>query len=370
MEYVSVRPPTSLSQGRRLLANGVIHYIDSINPLEDFAFDNQFELHESSKWPAYLEFCLQVARSRAPWLIHVHNEAKLLPSLRKEVRSAVLVLHVNDEVVTRCQPHELIDLSSACDLILACSRYIAREIEDAFSKAEVKAPPLEVFYNFVDIEEYNPSVIDLPRLTTLRNRLRIAGQPVILFVGRMIEQKGPHLALRAFRKLLASVPEARIVCVGAPWYSRKNESQFIDSLQAEFQDLSKHVCFTGYVDHSDMPLYYALADAVCVPSIWDDPSPFVTYEAQAMARPVITSRRGGIPEIVLDHVTGRCIDVFNIPLFADIMCQWLKDPVLGSRFGQQGRRRVSQHFELRKAQELMLDIYQRLAKAAMANSRQ
>jgi spore coat protein SA len=358
MEYVSVRPPREHESSDDSMARAQFHYLDSIDPLSDFTFDNQFELHESSKWGAYLEHCVHVARSRRPGIVHIHNEAQLVAPLREILPNASIILHINDQVVTRCGMDELRALGRACNLILACSGYIGREIESAFVAAKIDMPRLEVFYNFVDAREYDPAAVDPRRIEKLRGELQING-PVLLFVGRMIEQKGPHLAMRAFRKVLKAVPAARLVCVGAPWYSRNNQSSFVDAVRAEFADLEQQVRFTGYVRHRDMPLYYALADVVCAPSVWDDPSPFVTYEAQAMARPIVTSRRGGIPEIVADHVTGRCIDVFDTVQFADTVIRWFNEPALAHRVGAQGRARILEQFELRRSQEQILATYRR-----------
>lgn len=360
MEYVSVRPPQHRLQDARGLDDSRIHYIDSINALADFTFDNQFELHESDRWPGYRDFCNRTAVERQPDIIHIHNEAHLLPGLRRAVPQAKLLLHVNDEVVTRMSAAELDVLGQSCDRILACSGHISREIKNAFAAAETASPPLEVFYNFVDHGEYDPSAVPPGEVSALRERLKLGRGPVVVFVGRMIEQKGPHLALRAFRRLTESRPDARLVFVGAPWYSRANESPFVSLVRAEAAPIADRIRFTGYIDHAQMPLHYALADVVCAPSIWDDPSPFVAYEAQAMAKPVLASTRGGIPEIVEDHATGRCIDVFNTGLFAQILAQWIDNPNTAKAVGVRGRRRVVERFSIEKAESQIIDIYHQL----------
>lgn len=359
-EYTSVRPPPHRLQSAQGLEGSLVHYIDSINPLSDFGFDNQFELHESDRWPDYRDFCTQLAAQRRPNIIHVHNEAHLLRSLRGAVPGAKTLLHVNDEVVTRMRPGELHELNRACDKILACSGHVRSEIEKAFAAAGAPRPSMEVFYNFVDLQEYDPARIPPEEVSVLRKQLELGDGPVMLFVGRMIEQKGPHLALRAFRRLADARPDARLVFVGAPWYSRSNESPFVSLVRSEAAPVADRIRFTGYVDHSRMPMYYALADVVCVPSIWDDPSPFVAYEAQAMARPVLASTRGGIPEIVEDHVTGRCIDVFNTALFAQIITDWLDNPGAAAAVGRKGRERIAARFDRRSAEQQILRVYEQL----------
>lgn len=219
---------------------------------------------------------------------------------------------------------------------------------------------MEIFYNFVDLDEYDPAAVPPGEIASLSDELGVSGSPVVTFVGRLIEQKGPHLLLRAFRHASTVCSEARLVFVGAPWYSRKNESPFVNSLREEGKDIADRIRFTGYVDQAEMPRYYQLADIVAVPSIWDDPSPFVAYEAQAMGKPVIASGRGGIPEIVADRITGRCIDVFNIPQFSQVLSEWLMNPLEAGAIGRNGRRRVAECFNLGRARQQLLDVYSRL----------
>jgi spore coat protein SA len=226
----------------------------------------------------------------------------------------------------------------------------------------VAAPQIDLFYNFVDINEYDPAIVPGTALEELRSEMKLGDSRVVLFVGRMIEQKGPHLALRAFRRIAENRPDVRMVFVGAPWYSRENSSPFVEMVKAEAGAVADRIRFTGYVDHTRMPAYYALADVVCAPSIWDDPSPFVAYEAQAMAKPVLGSTRGGIPEIIDDHRTGRCIDVFNTSLFSQILGEWLDQPQAAREIGQRGRERVRERFDLKAASQKIIDVYDRLAR--------
>jgi spore coat protein SA len=364
MEYISVKPPPHYEQQSKGWSQARFHYIESIDPLRDFTQENQFELHESAGWQEYSEFCVRVSCERQPCLIHVHNEAHLMKPLRRVLPSVRLLLHVNDEVVTRMCRDELHELSRSCDCILACSEYIAKQMNDCFKAAGICPPPMRVFYNFVDVDEYSPGAVKAAEVAELRRQLDLGPGPLLLFVGRMIEQKGPHLALQAFRRVLSSHPGAHLVFVGAPWYSRRNQSPFVEFVRSEATPIADRVRFAGYVDHPQMPAYYALANVVCAPSIWDDPSPFVAYEAQAMARPIVTSHRGGIPEIVQDRVTARCIDVFNTLLFAQILDEWFRSPELAKTIGEAGRDRVKGRFELRQAQRKISTIYSDLAAAS------
>ena len=65
--------------------------------------------------------------------------------------------------------------------------------------------------------------------------------------------------------------------------------------------MGDRVRFTGYVRHDAIPDYLRLADVAVIPSIWDDPFPTTVLEGMAAALPIITTPRGGIPEMVTEE---------------------------------------------------------------------
>jgi len=358
--YVSVAPPERYRAADRRFDNATVHEIASINPLSDFSAENHFELQESEKWDAYTEHCCAIARRIQPDIIHIHNEVRLASFLSVAAPEARIIVHVNDEVVTRLGRPGLEEVARTVDLILSCSGYIASQIERNFRAHFVALPRMLKFYNFVDTHEFDRAAIDRVKAERLRDFYGLEGRPVIGFVGRMIEQKGPQTLIRAVRKLRRDGIEPKLLFVGAPWYSRDENTLWLEYLKREAKDFSSDVVFTGYVPHHDVPVYYSLADVVAVPSVWDDPSPFVAYEAQSMALPVVGSMRGGIPEIVEDRETGRCIDVYNTPLFAEVLASWLVNPTEAKRIGKKGRERVMGQFSLEGACEQMRRIYEDL----------
>lgn len=358
--HVSVAPPRSGHKADNRFAKAYIHTIESIDPLRDFRPDNHFELQESEKWNDYTDFCIATVKRIEPAIIHVHNEVRLALAIAEAVPTKTILMHINDEVVTRLGPSELRAVSNSIDLLLSCSQYIHSQIKRAFEAHGVTPPEHEVFYNFVDLQEFDPGSVTSCAMQRLRDHYGLGEGTVVLFTGRMIEQKGPHLVVQAMRWARTHGAHAKLLFVGAPWYSRDKSTPWLDYLRAEVERACEDAVFTGYVQHSEMPAYFALADIVTVPSIWDDPSPFVTYEAQAMARPVLGSIRGGIPEIVADRMTGRCIDVFNIPLFGEILASWISDRQERHRLGVNGRARMKERFSLQQAARQMDGIYRQL----------
>jgi len=357
LHYISIAAPAGAAGRPYSMEGAHFHYVRSIDPLEDFSLANDFELSESEKWPQYRDFCVDVARSHRFALVHIHNEASLVVPLRKAAADARIVLHINDEFLSRMGPDELDGLARGADLIVSCSRFIDDAIGRSFREAGVASPRRCVLHNFIDTRVFDPLALERSRLDQLAASLGLTGSRVVLFVGRLVEPKGPHLALRAARLARAVVPDLKLLFVGAPWYSRNNRSRFVDELRAEARGRGDSVVFTGYVDQQQLPYYYGLADVLVVPSIWDDPSPLVAYEGQAMGVPVIGSGRGGIPEIVEHGQTGFCIDAFNTPLFARKLELLCSDPESRAVFGRRGRERVLARFDVRTAAARLLGHY-------------
>lgn len=106
-----------------------------------------------------------------------------------------------------------------------------------------------------------------------------------------------------------------------------NESPFIKDLKDKAAPLKERIIFTGFIPYLQMPDYLQMADIAVIPSVWDDPFPTTVLEAQAMGLPIITTRRGGIPEEVteenaillktdehfIDNLTAAILDLYEHP---------------------------------------------------------
>lgn len=130
-----------------------------------------------------------------------------------------------------------------------------------------------------------------------RKRLGIAPEDfVVLFSGRLTEEKGASQLLDAFTK--ADVPGSRLLIAGAYFFKDRATSPFEEELKRKASALGTRVTFTGFVDHPDMADLYAACDIVCNPSVWDDPALLANIEGLAAGKPVVSTYSGGVPEYV------------------------------------------------------------------------
>lgn len=126
-----------------------------------------------------------------------------------------------------------------------------------------------------------------------RDRLRI------MFLGRMVPDKGADVLLRAAGALGRS--DLEIVLVGSAGFERDAAlTPYEESLRRLATDVRGSVVFERFVDRAAVPELLRTADVFVVPSRWPDPSPLTVGEAMASGLPLVGSRIGGIPEVVGD----------------------------------------------------------------------
>jgi starch synthase len=103
-------------------------------------------------------------------------------------------------------------------------------------------------------------------------------------------------------------------------------------------------------------LYSHAAVFVC-PSIYE-PFGLINLEAMACSTPVVASRVGGIPEVVVDGETGLLVEPGDPAALAAALRRVLDDPARAARMGEAGRRRVEAHFSWDRIADRTLEVYQ------------
>ncbi|MEE8702835.1 glycosyltransferase family 4 protein [Bifidobacterium crudilactis] len=180
--------------------------------------------------------------------------------------------------------------------VLGVSQFIIDKLEERIGP--LRKDQRAVWRNRVDTDAFNP---DNPATQQAgiawRRKLGIrSSETVFLFSGRLTPEKGAAELLEAFNQ--ADIPDSRLVIAGSFFVDTDIVSPFEEHLRRLAERAGKRILFTGFVEYSQMPGIYALADICCLPSIWDDPAPLAVIEALASGRALITTRSGGIPEYV------------------------------------------------------------------------
>ena len=189
-----------------------------------------------------------------------------------------------------------------------------------------------VIYNAVDLAAYQ----DLPSREEIRARLGLAGR-VVLTAARLTPWKGVNRLIAALPAWREAVPGTNLVIVGdGP------ERANLERLAHEV-GVAEAVTFVGQVPHEWMPLYLRAADVFVLYSGYEG-LPHVVLEAMAAGVPVVASRKGGIPEVIGDGVTGLLVEWGDETVLADTVERVLCDAALARRLGEAGRARVERDF--------------------------
>jgi glycosyltransferase involved in cell wall biosynthesis len=203
-----------------------------------------------------------------------------------------------------------------------------------------------------------PSGVDLERIRLsarpyemARSRLGVDSEThLIVGLGRLEPVKGFQLLVKALPAILSGVPSARLLLVG--------EGSLRPALVNDARALGVADRLTFVGAQPEGATFLAAADLVVVPSL-NEGMGRVLVEAMALGRPVVATRVGGIPAVVVDGETGRLVAPDDPAALARAVNELLKDPGLRQRMGEAGRRRAEQ-FSLTVMESRLLDLYRGL----------
>jgi glycosyltransferase involved in cell wall biosynthesis len=208
-------------------------------------------------------------------VIHSHADVWTLPFARGSVTPTVLTMHGRLDVdVVR----QIVPLYPEVPLV-SISQHQRTPLSG------VRLNWAATVYNGLDLRRY----VGEPR--------RARGD--LAFVGRINAEKGPAVAVEVARRT------GRRLRVGAK-IDPLDESYYQQVIEPLFA--AHDVEFCGELDEYDKPAFYASAAATIFPSDWPEPFGLVMIESMAAGTPVIALRRGAVPEIVVDGVTGFICD--------------------------------------------------------------
>lgn len=187
-----------------------------------------------------------------------------------------------------------------------------------------------------------------------RERLGIPEDvPVVSHVARMVPIKRHDVFLRAIRRVWDQFPEARFVLVG--------DGEMRPQLErlAEELDLDDRLVWAGFVREQE--LIYADTDLLVLTSD-NEGLPVAVIEALASGRPVISTRVGGVPELIDEGETGYIVPPGNPEALADALVDALSDMDRLRRMGQKGQQKTLEKYNSHRLVHDIDRLYQSLLK--------
>lgn len=188
-------------------------------------------------------------------------------------------------------------------------------------------------------------------VAALRQKHGLSNGPVILFVGRLVFEKGVQTLIEAAPKVLGDYPDATIIIAGTGWF----ESELRE--QARARGIEHRVRFFGMANDKDLSELYKLAAVFVAPSIYE-PFGIVALEAMAARVPLVTSKSGGLPEINLDGVTGLTFEARHADWLGwQILCL-LKEPEKTRAYVEAAYARVRDMYNWSHIASLTVGVYE------------
>jgi L-malate glycosyltransferase len=205
---------------------------------------------------------------------------------------------------------------------------------------------VRVIYNGINLAPFDPA-------RSMRARVRVEhGWPehtrIVMQVARLNRLKDHATSMRAIAQLAGAVPNCRLVFVG-----EGEEEPALRALHEELR-LGTQVEFLGA--RSDVPRLLHAADAFLLTSITEG-IPLTLIEAMAAGLPCVATAVGGVPEVLVDGVTGLLAPAGDPSAIADGLRRILCDPLMATRLGQAGRERAAHHFAIAPMQAQYAQIY-------------
>jgi colanic acid/amylovoran biosynthesis glycosyltransferase len=179
-------------------------------------------------------------------------------------------------------------------------------------------------------------------------------EPVVLFVGRLVEKKGCEYLIRAMARVQAACPDVRLVVIG--------EGPLRTKLERVAQQNSPNTTFLGAQSPKGVREWMNRASVFCVPSTTasnGDQEGFglVFTEAQAMGLPVVSFASAGVPEAVANGSTGFLVPERDEEGLARNITMLFTDKYVWQRCSAAGVNRVRSQFNLRKQTAMLEEIY-------------
>lgn len=304
---------------------------------------------DRSKWdPRALADILTLIRERDIQVVHAAGMKGILLGRRAaRVTGRRVIIHLHD----LNPPGRLVGAlqrwsAGGTDLAFGVSRAVA---DRAVAEFGIPRDRVKVLYNAVAMERLAPCPGARERV---RRELGIASSsPVIGIIGRLVPEKGHDTLLRAMRRVVEELPDARLLVIG------DGPGRAGCERLAQRLGIAGAVHLLGFRD--DVPELLAAVDLVAMPSRREG-LPFTAIEAMAAGRPIVASDTGGLPEIVEHERSGLLVEPGDVSALAEAVVRVLKDPLLAERLVQGGRERLPD-FTLDRHLELLIAEYRRVA---------
>ena len=237
--------------------------------------------------------------------------------------------------------------------VIVNSNYMRNELQRLFGLPYEK---INIIPNGVNLNMYNGIEKDYD----FRRKYAMDNEKIILFMGRLVYEKGIQTLISAMPKILANYHDSKLLIAG--------KGGMIDELKNQVNSLGlgNKVYFTGYLGSKDVQKMYKCADVAVFPSTYE-PFGIVALEAMLSGTPVVVSDIGGLNEIVDHGINGMKSYAGNPNSLADSILSLLFDPKLCDTVSKNAVQKVKAEYNWSKISEDTHFAYEKAIAETVAN---
>jgi len=281
-------------------------------------------------------------------LVHTHGyKTDLLVGITAGLAGLprIATVHLHTRATCALRVYRYLDLMvlRTFPRVIAVSEAIRREL----LTAGLSPDRVVTIHNGIDVHQVEATVIE-DRTTWLCRWQLDPHAPVVTTIGRLTLQKGQDVLLQAARQLLNEWPTIQFAILG--------DGPMRETLEQQACQLGirAQVHFLGY--QAEVATWIAASDTVVLPSR-DEGLPYVLLEALALARPIVATHVGGIPEVIEDGQHGILVPPEAPRSLAQAILQLLQHPAQAQTLGQAGRCHVQANFPVTAMVEKTVQVY-------------
>lgn len=233
--------------------------------------------------------------------------------------------------------------------VIVNSHHMVDELRGSFN---LPLDKMDVIPNGVTPENFR---IDFPEneKRAFRQSFASESQKIVLYVGRLVNEKGVQVLIDAAPKVIHQYPETQFLIVGTGYFMETLKAQ------AAYSGIEQNVRFLGYVADADLLKLYQISDAVAIPSLYE-PFGIVALEGMAAGTPVVVSDVGGLRDFVEHGQNGITTYAGNSDSLAWGILQVLRDAGLAHHLINTATKAVEEVYNWKMITKKTRETYEKV----------
>ncbi|MEW9669830.1 glycosyltransferase family 4 protein [Ammoniphilus sp. 3BR4] len=303
----------------------------------------------------YIRLVAKIVKDIPACLIHVHNRPEFVLPIHSARKDSSIILHMHNNHLAAIPLRKRKKVIDACSRVVFVSQYLK---ERAVKGIKISNQKLTVIHNGIDTEKFSPPGEEDHIRKVLRNQYGFNEKDIVmLYVGRIVREKGLLEIIRAMKKVKRK--QLKLLVIGASKFGSDQMNLYERLVRKQAKEMGESVRFIGYIPPDELPPYYQMSDVFVSPFRWEEPFGLVIGEAASCGLPIITTRKGAIPEIIEHKKEGLLLPPrFNTSDLIAHLKKIMGNQELRERISCRARKKISRHFTWEISAQNIEKVYQ------------